>query len=259
MKRHKIYTVMMLVCTMVLTLETMASEKNDISVIASGTINYKTLKFKIGESEFNPKLTTFDLAFTGAYKAFYATLNYDQSLKDAYVYDYNPALQDDTIMTVSREDTGLTLGYGITESFSLFGGYMKGSTKLFRIANQDAIGTEPSRFHTAAEINMEGPFAGLSYSIGFSNDKVLALSLAYTNMSGELTADEGASARKYVGDTTGFSYGISLSGPLVESMGYRIGIKTNRYEFKQDLVPGEDDLSHDQIYTMFFVGISNYF
>ena len=240
-----------------------AEEKSDLSIVVSGAINYKKLEFKITDVSFEPKLVTFDLAFTGAYKSFYATINYDKSIQDDYLYDYDANGQDDTIMIMSREDSGLTLGYSFTNAFTLFGGYLDGTTTALRPGNHGAIVTgDPDRFNGAFEFGMSGPFIGVGYATPVGQKATLSLNIAYADMDGDLLFDNGPYKEKIDGDSSGFSYGISLSGPLVESMAYRIGIKANRYEFDDtDYVPGpgNDDFTHDQNFTMLYVGVSNYF
>lgn len=240
-----------------------AEEQSDITVVVSGAINYKKLEFKITDVSFEPKLLTFDLAFTGAYKSFYATINYDQTIKDDYIYDYEAAGQDDTIMLMSREDSGLTLGYSFENSLSIFGGYLDGTTTALRPANYGGIlPADSDRFNGAFYFGMAGPFIGVGYATPFGQKATLSLNIAYADMDGDLLFDNGSFKEKIEGDSAGFSYGISLSGPLAESMAYRIGIKVNRYEFDDtDYVPapGRDDFTHDQNFSMFYVGVSNYF
>jgi hypothetical protein len=83
-------------------------------------------------------------------------------------------------------------------------------------------------------------------------------------MSGEFLLDDGATFGTVDGDTTGFSYGVGVSGPMTDSLAYRIGIKITRYEFDDtDYVPGpgpgNDDFTHDENFSIFYVGVSNYF
>ncbi|MDH5631531.1 MAG: hypothetical protein OEZ10_00905 [Gammaproteobacteria bacterium] len=242
---------------------TTSAEENALTVVVGGAINYKKLEFAIGNSTFNPNLTTFDLSLTGAYKGVYASINYDESIKDAYIYDYSSSGQDDTIMIMSRRDSGFTLGYAFSNSLSLFGGYLDGATEVWRPANYTAIvNSEPDRFNIRAEINMKGPFAGIGYSLPVGERSSLSANIAYADMEGDFIFDEGATQGKISGDTTGFSYGINLTGPVVESMVYRVGFKVNRYKFEDtdyDASTGGDDFTHDQNYTIFYVGLSNYF
>ena len=260
-----------LICSLFLilpTIETSAAEESDFSVVAGGAINYKTLEFNITGETFKPQLVTFDLSFTGVYKSFYATINYDKSIQDDYVYNYDFATQDDAVMQISREDSGLTLGYSFANSLSVFGGYLDGVTTVLIPGNYGAIqdpnplNHEPERFNGVFDFAMAGPFIGVGYAVPLGQKATLSLNIAYANMDGELLFDLGPAVEKIDGDTTGFSYGISVSGPLADSMAYRIGIKANRYKFEdKDFIPGvtSDDFTHDQNYSIFYVGVSNYF
>ena len=255
------------------TFESSAAD-GDFSVVAGGSINYKKLAFQIGEDTFKPQLVTFDLAFTAVYKSFYATLNYDKAIQDDYIYDYDAANQDDVIMTMSREDAGLTFGYSFANSLSVFGGYLDGTTTAIRPGNFSAIdfdplapppGDETDRFNGTAELTMSGPFIGVGYAMPVGQQSTLSFNVAYADMGGEFNFDNGSSKDSHKGDTTGFSYGIGVSGPISDSLAYRIGIKITRYEFDDSdyipglSVPGNDDFTHDEDFSIFYVGVSNYF
>lgn len=239
------------------------------TVVANASINYKSLEFAIVNTEFTPRLTTLDIGITVASGQFYGTLNYDQSIKDAYVYDYTTSSPgggtgDDTVMAVSRDDIRLTLGYNVTPSVVLFGGYMEGTTDVFRIANYGAISDpmnpEPDRFNGEGSITMNGPFLGAGYSFAFGSTGALSISVAYADMGGEFFYDEGASKQRVDGETKGFSYSINWTGPMGDNASYNIGLRSNQYEFKvTETLTTNDDFDHDQIYNMFTIGVSRYF
>ena len=241
------------------------------SVVANVAINYKSLEFAIVNTEFTPRLTTLDIGVTVASGGFYGTLNYDQSIKDAYVYDYTTSSPgggtgDDTVMAVSRDDLRLTLGYSITPAIVLFGGYMEGTTDVFRIGNYGAISSpdpterEPDRFNGEGSITMNGPFLGIGYTVSAGSKGALSFSLAYADMGGEFFYNEGANRMRVDGETTGFSYGINWTGPMGDNASYNIGLRSNRYKFKvTETLTTTDNFDHDQNYTMFVVGVSRYF
>lgn len=245
---------------------------NEFSVVAGGNISYKYLEFGVTELVIKPSLITFDLSFTGVYKSFYAAVNYDNTIKEDYYYLYQPApSNDDVIMTLSREDAGLTLGYNFANSITLFGGYLDGTTTAYLQGNLLAIDfvgppfDPDNRFNSIIKFIMKGPFLGVGYSLPMGSKNTLSMNIAYADMDGSVEIDNGVSTVEATGDATGFSYGLGIAGPLTESMSYRIGLKANRYTFDHTSyigqgapVPDNDDFTSDQNFNIFYIGVSSY-
>lgn len=264
--RHATRALLTVISLLLFTPATILATDNDFAVVAGGTINYKRLEFDVTDETFKPNLITFDLSFTGVYKSFYASVNYDKSIQDDYIYMYDPgAGQDDTILQISREDAGLTIGYNFPNSVTVFGGYIDGATTVYLQGNQLALPSEPERFNSIFDFTMQGPFLGVGYAMPVGQKNTLSFNIAYADMDGSLILDSGADKQEAEGESSGFSYGISLSGPVTETVSYRIGLKANRYTFDHTshdpsaAPPNNDDFTHDQNFSIFYVGVSNFF
>ncbi|MBE9516684.1 MAG: hypothetical protein IME93_06865, partial [Proteobacteria bacterium] len=63
------------------------------------------------------------------------------------------------------------------------------------------------------------------------------------------------------GETSGLSYGLRLSGPVVESLSYAVALKINRYKFDdEDLaIDGGKDLSTDETHRTLMLSLINQF
>ncbi len=247
---------------------------DDLVVVPKIAYTYKTVSFVIGDKKFSPFYQTLDLGLTTAFQSFYISANFDSSLKDHSELNTTrngSGGYDNSIIQISRKDWALTGGYSVMPGVAIFGGYKYGENDVLVISNlYFNSGTPPNNLaisNSHVRVILEGPFLGGSYSFRFKNGS-LDLSLAYAYMDGKfknkaaVTANSDTSIEENTvnGTASGFSYGVVWSGPLAESFTYSTGIKTNRYRFDADNTVGDDeDVSFNEIHTIFFVGVSKYF
>jgi len=81
-----------------------------------------------------------------------------------------------------------------------------------------------------------GPFVGLSYGYQFGTAGTLSTSLAYASLKGEFGSQDlvTKAITKTRGSTSGLSYGIKWSKDLRSGTTLAIGIKQNKYDFKDE-------------------------
>jgi len=121
------------------------------------------------------------------------------------------------ITGIERQDYTFTAGYGLTQEISAFLGYTVGEMK------DDFVG----EFH-----DDRGYFIGAGYSY-LHNQTNYAATMAYADLDGKITVD-GQPAQNTKGQTSGFSYGVTVSGPFRDTMGYAIGLKIRQYDYEVD-------------------------
>jgi hypothetical protein len=121
------------------------------------------------------------------------------------------------ITGIERQDYTFTAGYLPSQDISVFLGYTVGEMK------DDFQG----EFH-----DDRGYFIGAGYSY-LKNTTSYAFTMAYADLDGTITVD-GAPADNTKGQTSGFSYGITASGPFRETMGYTVGLKIRQYDYEVD-------------------------
>ena len=155
--------------------------------------------------------------------ASYATLNICLTARYHMVYiDVGGELfgvdfleESDEITGIERQDYTGTLGVTPYKGSSVFVGYTVGEMK------DDFTG----EFH-----DDRGYFFGAGYSHNFSNTAV-GLTVAYADLDGKVTVD-GDPAANTKGQTSGYSYGLSVSGPFRAAMGYSINLKVREYDYE---------------------------
>jgi hypothetical protein len=125
-------------------------------------------------------------------------------------------LEEDTDITgIERQDYSATLGITPYKGSSVFVGYTVGEMK------DDFEG----EFH-----DDRGYFAGLGYSHNFDTTAV-GVTVAYADLDGHVTVD-GDPTLNTKGQTSGYSYSLSASGPFRQTMAYSISLKVRQYEYE---------------------------
>ena len=158
-----------------------------------------------------------------ALRANYTTLNLGLTINfDRFYFDMGEELfgadfleSNGEITGIERKDHAFTLGYIPIPEMSIFLGYTVGEMK------NDFDG----EFH-----HDKGFFVGSGYSYlkGKTN---YSATLAYADLDGNIL-NEVDPALNTKGKTTGFSYGVSISGPFRKTMGYKIALKVRQYDYK---------------------------
>ena len=242
-----------------------AAADGEMTVVGGFDFGFKKLRldFDRADNAFTPSFVTINPNIGWSYDSFYASLSYDKSISAESTSGVDPTFGLGTKTDYSRADSTFTLGYRINPSFSLFAGYTHGVSK-FNVTGTRLIVTDPNTnppevelFTNVTDIEFKetGPFAGAAFNVTFSNQSTLGLSIGYAKLDGELSRRSQPSAAtdfEVNGDTEGFSYGLTLSGPMTGSLGYRLGLKSTRYE--------TDDLNGlTESYSSIYLGVMNFF
>lgn len=231
-----------------------SAHADDITVVGGFDFGFKKLRLDTGggSSVLNTNFDTINPSIALGYKSLYAILSYDTSISaERGILDAGSSGAD--TLDFSRTDSTVTLGYRITDWLSAFAGYTRVTdhfveTTLVTITPPDKLVID------TIDYTETGPFAGVAYTKRFDKGN-LGLSLGYAKLNGTLKFAEHPSSGfsgEVKGDTVGISYGLTWSGTLTGSLGYRVGIKGTRYEMKEPSTITER-------YTNFFIGITNYF
>lgn len=234
---------------------------SDVVIVGGMDLGFKQLEldFDTSDSAFSPSFVTVNPNLGFSYGSFYASLSYDKSISAESTSDEDNVLGiSGTKTDYARTDSTFTLGWRITESLSLFAGYLQGVSKI-NVTGARLVDPGPPPIFVVGVRDIEfketGPFAGVGYGKNLGNLGTLAVSIGYADLDGELSVDShpaGAGDFQVEGDTEGFSYGLTWSGILTGSLGYRVGFKATRYETK--------DLNNlTESYSSIYLGIMNYF
>jgi hypothetical protein len=231
----------------VVSVGTARADEDSLTVVGGMDFGFKKLHLDTGSGAgaFNPSFVTINPNVTLAYNSFYAILSYDRSIS---AEPETGGTSSATVTDYSRTDSTFALGYRLNPSFNLFVGYTEGVNRFVTTtANVILIATDTT-------YTEKGPFAGASYTRAFGDTGNLTLSAAYGWLKGDLKVDvrPGSGSGSVTGDTKGLSLGLTWSGPLTGSLGYRVGLKGTWYEMK-------DPITIKERYTDLFVGILNYF
>jgi len=217
----------------------------------------------IGTYESGEKLRD-NLPFIG----FGGTLSYDRFFIDAYVQrsgegeDGGSSKTDDFFVAnnspvdFKRKDYAITLGYGVTDRLSIFGGYKYGQTDFERLDTLASIGFVGDTFFKESvhsEFKQDGPFIGATYGWQLGNG-LFGLNIAVAKMDGEKTrhtvvtgSSNHQSTSIFSDDTLGVTFGISWKAPITKNLMYGLSLDGYRYDF--DLKGSYNYLSGGKFYT----------
>ncbi len=112
-------------------------EDNSWNFVPNASINFKSVDFKVADRNFDSRYTTLNLALTTLHKKFFATINFDQSIKDESKLSFANKDNTSAIYTASRTDSGLTFGHNVWKDLTVFGGYKFGKTDLNLFSDPD--------------------------------------------------------------------------------------------------------------------------
>jgi len=238
------------------------AESSDFTVVPKISYAYKTVSFALGGGEITPTYRSLELALSVAYRNFYVSGSYDDSIKDYVLNQTSQASGDDQIFNMSREDWAVTMGYRLPAGFSTFGGYRSGTTRLVISSNYRAISPGGNGLNQTFDLTLRGPFVGFGHSTNFSKG-TLDFSVAYAYLYPDIVGYQGLPKNEYTkvdGSASGYSAGLAWTGSLSETSSYSVGLKLNNYKFRADVAPGDkDEASFDEQHKIFFIGVSRFF
>lgn len=241
-----------------------SAEEKKLVIVGGVDFAFKSLSLDVGSKMTTP-LTTVNPNMVLSYGNLYASLGYDGAVGSGNVVNIEDGLPG--MLSMSRSDIHLTVGYRLIDSVSVFGGWLNGNIDAVQSGyrNDGSSGSGIVAWYVGEiQYGTQGPFLGASYSMALGQRSSLSFSTAYAKLAGTTNSVETFAPPSSVGttsnsdsfDVAGLSYGITLSGELTGSLGYRVGIKNTRYIGSPTLnTPG----GIVEEYTSFFFGISNYF
>jgi len=141
-----------------------------------------------------------------------------------------------TTYDVEREDYSITLGYQVTDSFIVFGGYRSGQTSYDTLVKTTILplnggitnDTKPDR-SASYNFKASGPFLGLSYNAPVLQYGQLGFNIAYAQLDGEYNPP----GQKITNETSGLTYGITWRGKLYKNLSYGLSLDKYDYEFSE--------------------------
>jgi len=223
-----------------------------IEFVGKISIGSKSSELIIRDRSFNPDFITLDLSLTGTIDRYFLTINNENSIKDDIETDPNG------LIFYSREDLNVTFGYSF-DIVTAFIGYRKGDTNANFTANNSSFGT-----------TSQGYYVGVNKSYHFGDKSSLSGSFAVANLKGEASLSEpfvdtsafvvGATPPGAIrGSAIGFSVGISWQVQTSADTIYNIDYKINQFNFEDDVVFGGLDLSYDENFSTFYIGLTHFF
>ncbi len=217
-------------------------------------LNHKNMDLKIRDRSFTPTFNTLGLLLSGNIDRFNLTLAYDKSIDDDIESDPSG------LIFYSRQDTSLELSYLAARQLRISIGYRTGETEsYYSAAPSDSFGTSE-----------KGYFIRGNYEYGFGKKGTLSTSLAIAQLEGEVSLREpfvdtsafvvGPPPPKNIeGDALGYSFGLRWTGPISDETYYTLGWKLHRYEFDDAVVYGGLDLSYEQNFDIYSLGLIHRF
>ena len=253
MKRKKLFSVNQFALLFITLFTTGTLQTaNAINIITKVSVNNKSSELIIRDRKFTPKFVTLDLSVTGTLDRYFVTFNSESSIKDAIETDPKG------LIFYSRQDYNITFGHNF-EFATVFGGFRTGNTDAKYTSNNGAFGT-----------NSNGYYLGISKGYYFEGKGNLSGSLAIASLKGEVSLSEpfvdtsvflvGSPPPKNIsGSAIGTSIGITWSGKVSENVDYSLSLKSNQFNFTDDVLFGGLDLSYQENFTTFSLGLTHFF
>lgn len=238
---------------------------SEVTVVGALDFAFKDLSIQPGQgSDLKTSLVTISPGLTWAYRRFYVSASFDKSIdatsvtqiegSGGFTYPFPSSL------TMARSDTTATLGFRATGYLNFFAGWLKGDTSAHIVGYRS--GGTPLFFVQDISYVEHGPFAGFALSHAFGDKGSLSFATAYASLAADFSETviygDGTTAPRYSPASTsskGLSYSLVWTGPLTGSINYRLGAKLTEY-YGED-IPGSGSI--DEKYTVYYMGISNYF
>ncbi len=224
------------------------------------------------ENNYSDTIPNIGLGGTLSYKKFYADLFYATTIAEGN--DPNRSPVSDPLLPASIEtrfnnrfdldEWRLTIGYSLTNRFSLFAGYLYAGRSLttnpdFFLTAAPGFSVDPTEVQAQAsyDYNNKGPFVGFSYGLPLGKGALISsLALGYFEREGEtriaatanstvITAPDGSqipvpatdisvSEEDGGGETTALSFSLRYLYPLSEKLALEGGFSGYRYTFDSD-------------------------
>lgn len=230
-----------------------ADETPELNIQGGISLSHKSMELIIRDRAFTPSFASLGLSITAGISPFYITFNRDQSIKDDIETDPSG------LIFFSRLDTSLELNYLFSRQLRFSVGYRTGETESFYSATNDAFGTSEQGF-----------FIGGNYAYGFGKKGTLSASLAIAQLDGEVSLREpfvdtsafvvGPTPPSNIeGDALGFSLGLGWTGSISDKTQYSVGLKLHSFEFEDKQVFGGLDLSYEENFSIFSIGLVHQF
>ncbi|MCC8987635.1 MAG: hypothetical protein LM523_08010 [Candidatus Contendobacter sp.] len=144
-------------------------------------------------------------------------------------------------------DWAISLGYRITDQWSVFAGYKAGQTDSDQSGTLNSPTPESELLQTlnySVTFDQGGPFLGTSYSFSIGPG-VLTLKAAYAYLDGKYTSDfqstyfppvtpapvPALQQFTWEGNSNAYSLGVSWTQSIAENLGFSLGANYHRYEF----------------------------
>jgi outer membrane protein with beta-barrel domain len=209
------------------------AEDGNVSFVVGGGLGITSLEFD-EKLDADTSFNTYQVFASAGFKRAYASLTYADSISDENVSE------EDELGSASRQDIDLTIGYRVTDQWTLFLGYKDGETELdFRVRDSNVVQDEYYR--------EDGLYAGATYTLPLNKAGSLNFSLAYIRFDTDLKFTEGVDEDddpvgervefddlegKFSGDSDGFSAGVNWVMPLSNHLAFRAQYKINQYDIE---------------------------
>ncbi len=239
---------------------------DDTRLVTGVSLGYSNFSFpeKLDQKISFPSIT---VPLTLALNNWQLSANLQTTLSDADISE------EEDVGKASRDDLDITLGYRMSNNWTLFGGYKYGNTDV-QFTPRDADDEDEPLAITNESYEQKGPFVGASYSWQFERAGNLSFTVAYAKLDAlndfSANTDEEEEddddepiefddiTGKVNGDTKGFSYSVSWTMPVSSNLVFQTRFKINDY--KQDIVFNNLKFSDiDERFTSLHVGLAYVF
>lgn len=270
---------------------TATAESWQLTVAPSVDLAFKKSDFSFdfggsGADLVNPTYTTLTPSAAVSVGPIYGVLSYEVTVNpwnSETLSMYDPGTGPIWTITqdsYERSEAALTIGYRVYSGgnnigpVNVFVGYLNGNSAWRSTDFTYDTSVVPSTYQFSVYryiFSENGGYIGANYSQPFGEKGTLSLSAAYALLDGNLgILSSWGDNFDYISDATGYSLGITWTGPITGNLNYRVGMKHVKYDFNVTkfrdnisgtvtVLPSWFDFSIHEEMNSFFFGVSAYF
>lgn len=151
-----------------------------------------------------------------------------------------------------EQEIAFTVGYSITDTASIFAGYLNSSTDFDTKGtgisqNFTNETTDPVLLNSTQTFDYNGLFVGANQLYPIANAAgenlgIVSIKLSATLLSAEseLAVENVDKVRNFKGDAVGFNVGVTWAGKLTSRLNYNLTFDSYQYNFEADSVDSAD-------------------
>jgi len=187
-------------------------------------LSSRHFEYIAGESQVQGELFSLGVGMTAIYDRFYLDVNTERNLEPGEETSSAQLIPQSIteLVEFDRQDSALTIGYGVSQLTSVFAGYKQGKTTITAVGNSPFAGN-------ALSLSGAGPFIGAGAGWQVKDWGIASFSAGYA----ALHAEYNAPGEQMSGRASGTSLSFNWRGTLGKGWEYQTAVTRHDYRYKR--------------------------